>query len=140
MAKVATSPFALARLHPTLITHPCLTLQLVKSNGKPRPSPAKINIPDSDQLIADMGGRAGIAEPGSDACGLGKDVVTAGPTPSARFRELALQGSVSITCGVYDRHKVVCRPVGSYGSMTIERDARFSVKNGHPVIMCEVSW
>jgi hypothetical protein len=43
-----------------------------------------------------------------------------------------------MTCGVYDHEKVVHTPVRSCGSTRIERGARSSVKNGHPVIMCEV--
>ena len=43
-----------------------------------------------------------------------------------------------MTCGIYDREKVVYAPVGSCGSTRIERGARLSVKNGQPVIICEV--
>ena len=55
------------------------------------------------------------------------------------FRELVFKGIISITCGVvYDREKVDDTPVGFYRMTTMKRVAGSSIKNVHPVFVCEV--
>ena len=59
------------------MTDPCPALLLVIVEWESATASGEDQHRGTDQLIADVSGRAGIPRPGSDASGLGKDVVAA---------------------------------------------------------------
>jgi hypothetical protein len=62
---------------PPLVADSCPTLKLVIVQRESLTHAGEDQHSSADQLIADVSGRAGIPISGSDASGLGQDVVTA---------------------------------------------------------------
>jgi hypothetical protein len=60
-----------------LVADTCPTLQVVIVEREAATVSGEEEHPGADQLITNVSGRAGIPEPGVDACNLGKAVVTA---------------------------------------------------------------